>query len=111
MRSTSVFCSASRRAFCSSSSFVFCSSSCWDCSSCARDCDCLRSDSVVMFASMVFRTIPIDSVSWSRKSWWMVEKRSKLASSMTACTCPSKRTGRTMMLIGADSPRAELIFT
>ncbi len=34
----------------------------------------------------------------------------KEASSITAFTSPSKRTGSTMMLSGGDSPRPELIW-
>ena len=111
LRSTSAFCSASSRAFSSSSSLVCCSSSCWLCSSRARLCDCRSRSSVRVFASIVLSTIPIDSVSCSRKVTWVSLKRSKEASSMTALTSPSKVTGRTTMLRGAASPRPELICT
>jgi hypothetical protein len=56
LRSTSLFCSDSRRAF-SASSWLVC------CSSVARRCDWVSSDSVRLFASMVFKTTPIDSIS------------------------------------------------
>jgi len=64
-----------------------------------------------VFARIVFSTMPIDSMSWSRNIWWVALKRSKEASSMTACTPPSKRTGSTMMLSGGASPRPEEIWT
>ncbi|MNF63326.1 hypothetical protein D3C84_450250 [compost metagenome] len=71
LRSTSVFCSASSLALCSSSSLVCRSSSCWSCNSWVSNCDCLSNSSVRMFASMVLSTMPIDSASWSRNTWWM----------------------------------------
>ena len=80
-----------------------------DWSSPASDCDCLRRSSVRVFASIVLSTMPIDSVSWSRNAWWVGLNRSNDASSRTALTWPSKRTGRTMMLAGAASPRPEEI--
>ena len=64
-----------------------------------------------MFASIVLSTMPIDSVSWSRKAWWVGLKRSNEASSRTALTWPSKSTGSTMMLAGAASPSPEVIGT
>ena len=60
-----------------------------------------------MLAAIVFNTMPIDSVSWSRKDWWVSLKRLNEASSITALTSCSKSTGSTMMLRGAASPRAE----
>jgi hypothetical protein len=111
LRSTSAFCSASRRAFSSSSSFVCCSSSCWLCSSRARDWDCRSRSSVRELASIVLSTIPIDSVSCSRNIRWVLLKCSKEASSMTAFTSPSKITGSTMMLRGGASPRPDAICT
>jgi hypothetical protein len=51
--------------------------------------------------------MPIDSVNWSRKDWCVSEKRLNEASSMTALTSCSNRTGSTMMFSGAASPRAE----
>ena len=50
-----------------------------------------------MLASIVLSTMPIDSVSWSRNAWCVGLKRSNEASSSTPLTCPSKRTGSTMM--------------
>ena len=64
------------------------------------DCDCLSSSSVRMFVAIVFKTMPIDSVSWSRKSKWISLNVWKHASSMTALTSPSKSTGSTMILSG-----------
>jgi len=55
--------------------------------------------------------MPTISESWSRKVWWIPENFSKEASSMTALTLSSKRTGRAMMLSGVASPRPELILT
>ena len=71
----------------------------------------LSSSSVRLLASMVFSTIPMLSVSWSRNARWVSLKRSKEASSMTALTSPSNRTGSTTMLSGVASPRPELIWT
>ena len=47
----------------------------------------------------------------SRNAWWVTLNGENEASSTTARTDPSNRTGRTMMLSGADSPRPELILT
>ena len=74
------------------------------------DCDCLSSASVRMPAPIVLSTMPMLSVSWSRKVWWISEKRLYDASSMTALTWPSKITGSTMMLSGGASPSPELIW-
>ncbi len=73
-------------------------------------CDCARSVSVRMVASMVLRTMPMLSVSCSRKPRCVALKRSKEASSMTALVWPSKTTGSTTMLRGAPAPRPELIW-
>ena len=62
-----------------------------------------------MLAPIMFSTTPMLSVSWSRKIWWMALNGLNEASSITAFTSPSKRTGRTMMLNGAASPRPELM--
>ncbi len=137
-RSTSAFCTASWRAFSSSSTFVcwsssccwrsrsslsrrlracsssrlfVCwSSSCWLCSSCVRPWLCASSASVRMFASMELRTMPMDSVSWSRNVRWFVLNRWNEANSMTALTSPSKSTGSTTMLRGGALPRPELTW-
>ena len=75
--STSWFCSTSSCAFSCSSLLVVCSS-CWRlCNSLASDCDCSSRSSVRMLASIVLMTMPIDSVSWSRKAWWVGFSRSK----------------------------------
>lgn len=73
-------------------------------------CDCTSSVSVRMVASMVLSTIPIDSVSCSRKVRCVALKRSKEASSMTALVWPSNTTGSTTMFMGAAAPRPELIW-
>jgi len=73
--------------------------------------DCLSRFSVSVFASIVFSTSPILSVSWSRNAWWVGLKRLSEASSTTARTAPSKRIGNTMMFNGGDSPKPELITT
>ncbi len=105
------------RACDSSSELVRRSSSCcdwsscdWLCSSWVSFCDCSSSSSVRMLAVIMLITTPTLSVSWSRKTWWMSEKGRKEASSTTARTSPSKRTGRTMMLRGGASPSPELIW-
>ncbi len=111
LRSTSAFWLARSFAFSSSSSLVCCSSSCWLCSSRARPWDCLSSSSVRLLASMVLSTMPIDSVSCSRKARCVLLKRSKEASSITALTSPSNTMGRTMMLRGVAWPRPDEIWT
>ena len=63
-----------------------------------------------MVAPIMLSTTPIDSISWSRKIWWMALNWLKEASSITAFTSPSKMTGSTMTLCGVDSPRPELIW-
>ncbi len=98
-------------ACCSSRSLVFLSSSCWACSSEVRSCDWRSRPSVRMFAAIVLSTIPIDSISWSRKDWWVSENSPKVASSITALTSPSNSAGSTMMLSGGASPRPEEIWT
>ena len=136
--STWAFCSLSRLAFSSSCSF-FCRSSsccvrssssdlrsdsacrsnrslvvfnscCCACSSPVSDCDCLSRSSVRMFAAIVLSTMPMLSLSWSRKVRWMSLYRLNEASSMTALTSPSNSTGSTTMLWGLLSPRPELIW-
>ncbi len=64
-----------------------------------------------MVAAMVFSTMPIDCVSWSRKARWTSLKWPKEASSMAAFTSPSNSTGSTTMLTGVLPPRLELICT
>ena len=66
---------------------------------------------VLMLAAIVFTTMPMDSVNWSKNTWWMSENFENDASSMTAFTCPSKSTGSTMMLMGCASPRPDEIRT
>jgi len=61
-------------------------------------------------ASIVFKTIPILSVSWLRKSRWVSLKVSKEASSITALISFSKSTGRMIRLTGLDLPSPELIL-
>ena len=63
-----------------------------------------------MFAVIVFRTTPIDSESCSRNACWISVNGSNEASSITAITVSSKRTGMTMMLVGAASPRPDAIL-
>ena len=58
-----------------------------------------------MFAAMVCSTTPIDSVSWSRKVWWISLNAENEASSITAFTWPSNSTGR--MMIAGRRARAE----
>ncbi len=67
LRSTSTLRSASCCAFCSSCSLVCCSSFCWVCNSPASCCDCFSRPSVCIVASIVLSTMPIESVSCSRK--------------------------------------------
>ncbi len=110
VRSSSSDC-RSDAACCSRRSLVFFSSSCCACSSEVRSCDCLSRPSVLMLAAMVLSTMPMDSISWSRKLWWVSENSPKVASSITAFTSPSNRAGSTMMLSGADSPRPDEICT
>jgi hypothetical protein len=71
LRSASSFCSASRRACRPRSSFDTVSSACCERSSSAKDWDCLSRFSVRVSASMVLRTRPTLSVSWSRNVWWI----------------------------------------
>jgi hypothetical protein len=66
-------------ACCSSRALVFWSSSCWFVSSWVSDWELFRSSSVRMLASIVFRTMPMLSVSWSRKVRWTSLKRWKEA--------------------------------
>src|SRR5688572_3868352 len=103
--------SRSDSACCSSCSLVFFSSSCWLCSSAASDCDCCSKSSVRVLAAIVFNTIPILSVNWSRKVRWVSLNVLKVESSITAFTSPSKSTGRTTILLGGASPRPEATYT
>ncbi len=64
-----------------------------------------------MVASMVVTTMPSDSIICSRKSSWVGVNCSKLASSMTPFTSPSKRIGATTMDSGGASPSAEVMRT
>ncbi len=135
--STSAFCSESSVAFSSSSMFFRVSSSCccrssssdcrseWVCCSSrllvsvrvscwlwrfsVSACDCFRSSSVRMFASIVFSTMPIVSASCSRKVSRIWSNSSKVASSSTALISPSKSTGRMARLRGGASPSPEEI--
>jgi hypothetical protein len=108
-RSTSTFWSARSLAFSWSSWFVFWSSCCWLCSSSASDWDCVRRFSVRMFASIVFKTMPIDSISCSRNTSWVGLKRSNEASSSTALIWPSKSTGSTRTFCAVAWPSPEWI--
>ncbi len=110
LRSTSMFCTTSSRAFSSSWSFDCCSSRCWLCSSPASDCDWRSRSSVRVLAWIVLSTIPMLSVSCSRKVRWVGLKPSNEASSITALTSPSNSTGSTTMLNGTDWPRPEAMW-
>ena len=56
---------------------------------------------------IVDKTTPIVSVSWSR-NWRMISLNGvNEASSITATTCSSNKTGITMMSRGAESPRPD----
>ena len=55
--------------------------------------------------------MPTLSVIESRNAWWVTLNGEKEASSTTARSDPSNRTGRTMMFSGAASPSPELIRT
>jgi hypothetical protein len=80
-------------------------------SSSACERDCTSSASVSPAAWIVFRTMPTLSVIESRKAWWVTLNGENDASSTTARSVPSKRTGRTMMFSGTASPSPELIRT
>ena len=68
---------------CSCSRVLVSVSSSWRvCSSVASDCDCLSSSSVRIVAVIVFSTMPMLSVSWSRNVRWMSLNRWNEASSM-----------------------------
>ena len=109
--SASMFCSASSRAWRPRSSFDSRSSSCCERSSSASDCDCSSRVSVSVSASIVLSTRPMLSVSWSRNAWCVTLNGENDASSTTARTDPSNRTGSTMMLSGVAAPSPELIRT
>ncbi len=111
LRSTSTLRSASCCAFCSSCSLVCCSSFCCACSSPASCCDCLRKPSVCIVASMLFSTMPMLSVSCSRNAICKVVNAVTEASSMTALTSFSNRTGSTTMFCGTTLNSAEPIGT
>ena len=109
--SMSRFWRSSCSAFSWSSSFVAWSSICWrwsasdcSCSSCDWDWDCWSSSSVRTFAVIVASTTPIVSVSWSRNCRMISLNGVNEASSITASTCSSNRTGITMMSRGVESP-------
>ena len=51
------------------------------------------------------------SVIESRNVWWVIEKAENEASSITAHSVPSNRTGMAMMFRGVDAPSPELIRT
>jgi hypothetical protein len=76
-----------------SSSCCACSSSDWLCRSWVSDCDWSSSSSVREFALIVFRTTPIDSESWSRNVCWTSVNGVNAASSITAITVSSNKTG------------------
>src|SRR6266545_3623309 len=61
-----------------------------------------------MFAWIVLSTTPMDSESCSRNACCTGVKRWNEASSTTAITWSSKRTGRTITFTGEPSPRPEL---
>ena len=107
LRSTSWFWWARRRALSCSSWLVCCSSSCRLPSSDASDWDCLSRSSVRVLASMVLMTMPMDSVSWSRKASCTGLKWSSEASSSTPRTWSSKTMGSTSTSIAAWSERPE----
>ena len=111
LRSTSAFCSASRRALVPSSSLVFCSSLCRDCSSTVSCCDCVSRPSVRMVASIVLKTAPMLCVSRSRNASEPALKFCSDASSMTALVSPSNRTGSTTTLTRCARPRLDSILT
>jgi hypothetical protein len=57
-----------------------------------------------MLASMVLITIPIDSISWSKKAKCVSLNVWNEASSITAFTSVSNNTGSTIMFNGVPSP-------
>ena len=63
-----------------------------------------------MFAMIVFSTTPIDSLSCSRNARCTSVKRLNDASSITAITWSSNRTGRTITFTGAASPSPDVIL-
>ena len=111
LRSTSTLRSASCWAFCSSCSLVCCSSFCWVCNSPASCCDCFSRPSVCIVASILLSTMPMLSVSCSRKVICEVVNELIDASSMTALTWFSNRTGSTTRFFGTTRSSAELIGT
>ena len=114
LASTCFFSFSSSCAFSCSSSLVACSSCCLRvssvcraCSSWVSSCDCLSRPSVRIVAAIVFNTIPTDSISWSRKFWWVSLNSLNEASSITALTSSSNKAGRMLTLAGAAWPRPE----
>ena len=87
------------------------SSSDWLCSSCVSDCDCSSSPSVRLLAMIVESDTPIVSMSMSRNCLWISLNGRSEPSSITPSTWSSNRTGITMMLAGAASPRPEPTLT
>jgi hypothetical protein len=62
-------------------------------------------------ATIVFSTIPTLSLSWSRKASCVSVSSSNVASSITAWTSSSKRTGSTTIVRGGALPSADLMGT
>ena len=111
LRSTSTLRSASCCAFCSSCSLVCCNSLCCACNSPASCCDCLSRPSVCIVASIELSTMPIEVVSCSRNMVCSVVNSCIEASSITALTWFSNRTGSTILLRGVTLNSAEEIGT
>ena len=110
--SASMFCSASSLAWRPRSSLDSRSSSCCERSSSAWDWDC--------FEQVLGEGVGLDRVEHEADALRELSRGTpggstlngeKEASSTTARTDPSNRTGSTMMLSGVDSPRPELILT
>jgi hypothetical protein len=70
-------------------------------------CDCLRRPSVRIVAAIVLSTMPTDSISWSRKLWWVSLNSLNEASSITAFTSSSNKGGRMLRFAGAGSASPE----
>ena len=109
--STSTLRSASCWAFCSSCSLVCCSSFCCVCSSPASCWDCFSRPSVCIVASIELSTMPMQSVSCSRKVICEVVNELIEDSSITALTWFSNSTGSTTRFFGTTRSSAELIGT
>jgi len=110
LASTSSFCFTRRSALSCNSSLVLLSSSCCIFNSPASDCDCASNSSVRVLVSIVFKTIPILSVSWFSNSRWVSLNTSSEASSITAFTLFSNNTGRMIRLAGLALPSPEFIL-